>query len=587
MADANSMLDASDLAKISILADAPKGALKAAAKQVQWFSLPGGMALFHPGDHADSIFFMRSGVLGVFRPGPDGNPQFIGHIRSGEPIGEMAFLGGATHSSSIYAMRDSEIISLPRATFDMLIKRHPALMRSLAQLMVMRNRSNRRATSGGRSEPKVFALLATSPTINCLHIAKELSEALKTLGRTSVIVGPEAEDSPSEWFDALEHKHDVVLLYSPVQDTHWFRLCLRQADRLWILARADARPSEPLLPPDRSPARVFRLVDVILLHNQGERAVSDGCDWKRAANAERILHWQNGSKSDAARIARTASGRSVGLVLSGGGARAYAHIGAIRALHEAGIAIDFVGGTSMGAIIAAGLSLGWDDDEMEQNICQAFVHSNPLDDYNLPVIALTKGLKVNRRLKQFFGDTQIENMKVPFFCVSGNLTTGAAAIHRSGSLRTALRASIALPGILPPVVMDGEVHVDGAVANNFPVDVMELFHRGLTIGVDVARQRGLNTSDFVDPPGFFRWALKHGLHEAPPIASLLMRSATVTHGNTDASRQNADVLVLPDISGIELRDWSAYETAAEAGYREMVKVLQDGALERLLPSRPF
>ena len=582
MAVSSAMLGAEELAKIAILADAPKGALKAAAKKVEWFSVPGGHALFKPGENADSIYFLRSGVLGAFRRGADGKMDFIGHIRAGEPVGEMAFLGGAPHTAAVFAMRDSEVVKLPRDAFDRLIKRWPTLMRSLAQMMVARMRLPRRNTPGGASEPKVFALLATSPTINCKYIADELAEALGRLGRSSVIVGPEAEDSPSEWFDKLEQDHDIVLLHTPVADTHWFRLCLRQADRLWILARPDARPSEPLLPPDRSPARMFRLVDVILMHDVGDRVVSDGADWKRAANAERVFHWRRGNKADLDRIARTAAGRSIGLVLSGGGARAYAHIGAIRALHEAGIAIDFAGGTSMGAIIAAGLALGWNDDEMEKNICQAFVHSNPLDDYTLPVVALTKGRKVNQRLYRFFKDTKIENLHIPFFCVSSNLESGNAAIHYDGLLRTALRASIALPGILPPVVIDGAVHVDGAVANNFPVDVMVNFHRGMTIGVDVARQKGLNARDFIHPPGFFGWVLRHGLHEAPPIASLLMRSGTISQGNhEDSSRQDADILLLPDVEDVELRDWKAYEIAAEAGYSDMVRTLQDGALERL------
>ncbi|PHS24313.1 MAG: cyclic nucleotide-binding protein [Robiginitomaculum sp.] len=575
------VLTAEDLAAISILSDAPKGALKAAAKKVEWFSLPGGRKLLSVGDASDSIYFLKSGVLGAFNNNEDGTLNFIGHIRSGEPVGEMAFLGGVPHTASIYAMRDSEIVRLPREAFEKLIKRHPTLMRSLAQMMVSRMRRHHRDGYDGASEPKVFALLSTSPTINCVHIARQLSEALCALGRSCVIVGPEAEDSSSEWFDALERTHDVVLLHSPVADTHWFRLCLRQADRLWLVGRADARPSDPLLPPDRSPARMFRLVDVLLLHNKGERTVSNGGDWQRAANAERVFHWHQGSKSDVARIARTAAGRSVGLVLSGGGARSYAHIGAIRALREAGVPIDFAGGTSMGAIIAAGLALGWDDELMERNICDAFVHSNPLNDYTLPVVALTRGRKVNRRLDRFFGDFRIENLEIPFFCVSSNLGSGCATIHREGLLRRALRASIALPGVLPPVVIDGEVHVDGAVVDNFPVNVMARLHRGLTVGVDVAREKGLKVDDFINPPGFFSWVMRHGLQEAPPIASLLMRSATIARTSVQDARDTVDILVLPDIAEVELRDWKAYDQAVEAGYRAMVEALKEGALTRL------
>ncbi len=576
-----SVMTADDLAAISIFSDAPKGALKAVARQCNWFSLPGGWALFRPGAPADDIYFLRSGVLGVFKPGPDGQLEFIGHIRAGEPVGEMAFLSGVPHGAAIFAMRDSEIVKLSRPAFDKLIKRHPALMRTLAQVMAMRMRQSSTNTDKARGEPKVFALLATSPTIDCGLIARQLAEALGALGRSSVIAGPEAEDSPSEWFDELERTHDVVLLHTPVADSHWFRLCLRQADRLWILARPDARPSSPLLPKDRSPARVFRLVDVILLHNKGERAVSSGADWKTAANAERVFHWHQGVKDDVLRLARTAAGRSIGLVLSGGGARAYAHIGAYRALNEAGINIDFVGGTSMGAIVAAGIALGWDDEKLEANICEAFVHSNPLDDYTLPVVALTKGAKVDQRLMRFFKRIQIESMSLPFFCVSSNLSTGEACIHREGSLRRALRASIALPGILPPVVLGDDVHVDGAITNNFPVKIMNRFHRGMTIGIDVASQRGINTADFINPPSFFSWAAAHGLHEPPPIASLLMRAATITRSGHEERRDAADVLVMPELQAIELRDWKAFDQATEAGYNAMVSVLKDGALERL------
>src|SRR5690606_26256292 len=180
--------------------------------------------------------------------------------------------------------------------------------------------------------------------------------------------------------------------------------------------------------------------------------------------AARIFYWRH--DADIARLARVMAGLSVGLVLSGGGARAYAHIGAIRALREHGAPIDFVGGSSMGAIIGAGVALGWSDDEIHERVHDAFVKSNPLGDFRLPVVALAAGDRVESRLAAHFGDARIEELHTPFFAVSSNLTTGAVRIHRSGLVRDALRASSALPGILPPVVQDGEVLVDGAVLDN-------------------------------------------------------------------------------------------------------------------------
>jgi NTE family protein len=569
------------LQQIDILAGAPKGALKAAAKKSNRVLLFGGKALFQPGAMADSIFFVKSGVLGAFHRGADSELELLGYIRTGEPVGEMAFLGNTAHSSAVYALRDAELVEMPRAVFDKLAKRHPSLLRAMTKMIITRMRSNNRSNSDERSQPKVFAMLASSPTIPCGHLARKLAEQLAKFGKSAIVIGPEAETSNTGWFDEQERTHDVVLLHGPISDSDWFRRCLRQADRLWILGRADARPSDPLLPVEDSPARAMRLVDVILLHHQDERVASTGKDWKRAAGASRVLHWNNGQEQDVARIARTAAGRSVGLVLSGGGARAYAHIGAVRALREANIPIDFCGGTSMGAIIAANVALGWDDERIEQTIIKAFVDSNPVDDYILPVVALTRGAKVKGRLAKYYGDMQIENMALPFFCLSTNLTSGGSTVHRSGLLRRALCASIALPGVLPPVVIDKQVHVDGAVVNNFPVDVMQDFHRGPVLGVDVSQVRGLDAKEFVEPPGFFRWIMEHGFHSAPPIASLLMRSATVSTSNLDARRSHADILILPEMDDIDLRDWKAFDRATEAGYLATVKALEEGKLDRL------
>ena len=194
--------------------------------------------------------------------------------------------------------------------------------------------------------------------------------------------------------------------------------------------------------------------------------------WLDVTGAARLFHMRDGSAADAARMARVLTGRSVGLVLSGGGARAYAHIGAIQALRERGVPIDFVGGASMGAIVAAGVAMGWDEAEMDVRIKDAFVDSSPLDDIAFPLIAMTHGEKVRERLRVHFDDTQIADLWLPFFCVSSNLTTGAYHLHKRGTLRHALRASIALPGVMPPAIDNKNVLVDGAVMKNFPSDVM-------------------------------------------------------------------------------------------------------------------
>ncbi|MFT3724424.1 MAG: patatin-like phospholipase family protein [Hyphomonadaceae bacterium] len=561
------------LKSVPFLRDAPARALKAAEKETKYFGLPGGWQLFGPGEPSDQIYFVLSGSLGAFRVGQSGNMELLGHIRAGEPVGEMSMIAGEPHENAVYALRDTELLSMSRTGFMQLVKSDPLILERLTRLIMIRMRQARKKNN--RSEPRVFGLLATSPTIDLKLRAKALSSALQAMGLRVAVVGEEAAGMPASYFDELETRNDIVMLLATIGDTPWFKMTQRHSDRIWLFARQDARPSRPLLPDDSSVARQFRLVDLVLLSHGADRPATTTADWTQAAEATRVFHWRGMDEEDTRRLARTMAGKSVGLVLSGGGARAYAHIGVIRALREANCPIDFIGGASMGAIVGAGLALGWSDDELDSRIRKAFVETNPLSDYRLPVVGLVKGHKVDARLKEHFDDHLIEDLHTPFFAVSTNLTQGSFQVHTQGLLRDALRATISLPGILPPVVSDRQVLVDGAVLNNFPVDVMREVHRGRIIGVDVAAApEGLSADDFINPPGFFGWTMKHGLKTAPPIANLLMRAATVSI-NPNQHRSITDILIAPELNGVELRDWKKYDATVEEGYESMKQALAD------------
>jgi NTE family protein len=220
--------------------------------------------------------------------------------------------------------------------------------------------------------------------------------------------------------------------------------------------------------------------------------------------------------------------------------------------------------------------MGWGLEEIEARIRDAFVRSNPLGDHVLPVVALTRGRIVEERLLRHFGDTLIEDLEIPFFCVSSELVEGRARVHARGRLRDALRATIALPGILPPVVVGDRLLVDGAVMNNFPTDIMAGLHRGLTVGVDVAQEGMITASAFDNPPGFFDWVARNGLKSPPPIVSLLMRTATARQELRHAIGA-ADLLIEPRVPGVQLRDWKAFEPAVEDGYRSALQALDNNA----------
>jgi len=538
-----------------------------------WFSLPGSAALYEAGEEADRFFLLRAGRLGAFRNQEGHETQFLGVIRPGEPAGEMALIAGAPHSAKVVALRDSEVLALSRDDFFDAVATDPTVMTELARLMILRNRQS--SSGAVLGEPSVFGFIGLSAAVRVRALAAGLAARIGKLGYRVTIVGAEALRAPTEWFSNVERDHDFVLYVAEADELGWKGLVGRQGDRLFRIAQAAEPPPPPL--PDAAaaePLQVQQLTDLILLHPSGQVAPRGSEAWVEALRPARLFHLRDGSEADADRLARVLTGQSVGLVLSGGGARAYAHVGAVRALHERGVPIDFVGGVSMGAIVGAGLAMGWDDQEMEMRIRRAFVDSSPLDDIAFPMIALTHGDKVRERLTEHFGDRLIGDLWLPFFCLSANLTTGAYQLHRTGLVREALRASISLPGVLPPVTIDNSVLVDGAVLKNFPADLMRAIQLGPIVGIDVGRGRSIEAQDVVPPPSLWRWIISGEWRRGPPIVSVLIRSATVRAGaEMVLAHQATDVLVQPDVDAIEIRDWKAFDQAVEIGYRATLEAL--------------
>lgn len=539
---------------------------------VAWFSLPGGQHLYDAGTTADELYFLRAGRLGVIRHEEGQEPQFLGVVRPGEPVGEMALLSGSPHSATVVALRDSELLCLPRKAFFEAIERDPAVMVELARLMIQRTRRTIDRVSGG--EPSVFGLVGLSEGVSVRSLAEHLADCIEDQGYVAVVMGVEAMSAPTEWFSNVEADHDFVLYAAEHNDVAWRQLVGRQVDRLFLIGDGAAKPPAGADLAAAEPLRRQRLVDLILVQPADIARPQGSEAWLDAIPAARLFHLRRGHDADRQRLARTITGQSVALVLSGGGARAYAHVGAIKALRAAGVPIDYVGGSSMGAIVGAGVAMGWDDAELDRRIRRAFVESSPVDDIALPLIAMTRGDKVRLRLDEHFDNTQIADLWLPFFCVSSNLTSGAYQLHRRGPLSKALRASISLPGVMPPVCDGVNVLVDGAVMKNFPADIMRAFHLGPIVGVDVTRGRSI-VADDVRSESVWRWIFSGHWRRGPPIVSLLMRAATVSTGrDLTASREATDVLVTPKLDKVEIRNWEAYEPAVESGVAAMQAALQ-------------
>lgn len=376
-----------------------------------WFSLPGGGRLFEAGGEADTLYLLRAGRLGVFRQEPDeAEPRLIGVVTPGEPVGEMALITGTAHTATVVALRDSEVLALPAEAFLTEAKKIPELMVELARLAL------ERARHGGKTHhdaPTVFGFLAaTGRPIR--PFVDRVAGAIEARGHTVKVIDSGALASVAEWFSRVEQAHDFVLYVAERHEVAFAHLVLRQVDRLFLAGWALEAPPKGWLFPD-DPLSELRSADLILFQPEGVKAPSGTELWLDAVTPARWFHVRDKDPDDVARIARVLTATSVGLVLSGGGARAFAHIGAIQALRSAGVPIDFVGGSSMGAIVGASVAIGWSHDELERRMKQAFVESSPLDDLVVPILAMTRGKKVDRRLEEHFGQTKIADLWKPFF----------------------------------------------------------------------------------------------------------------------------------------------------------------------------
>jgi NTE family protein len=213
---------------------------------------------------------------------------------------------------------------------------------------------------------------------------------------------------------------------------------------------------------------------------------------------------------------------------------------------------------------------------MLERMQRAFVASNPLSDYTLPILSLVAGRKVSRLMRQEFGEVDIEDLRLPYYCTSANLANGQLTVHRSGKLWRWLRASIAIPGILPPVFTEKQAYVDGATLNNLPVEVMREDSQGPIIAVDASADRGfVSDLEMTEIPAL--WGIRHVFRRRPcvNIMQILLRAGMLNSAAASiAQRELADVLLRPPLERVDLLDWRAFQRAVDIGYRHTLRVLE-------------
>lgn len=567
---------------IDLLEGLPAAARKVLLAPRRRLTLDAGQQLFEAGEPADTLYIVNKGTLGVYVDRPGTGRHLLALIRQGEVIGEMAVISGSPRTASAVAIRDSELIAVTATEFTELQHRYPGLASSLNRLLVRRLRLTSMG-GGQRSEPKTNAVIPACKGVDADIFARRLASELERLGASVHVVPAGDDNTAAPDLARLEEAHDHVLLCGHLEHREWTVMCARQADR--IIAVVPAHGSlDPRFPRSLLAQRAaHQLADLVLLHQSPVEPPLRTGQWLDALQPSRHFHLRYKAKRDWQHLARVIAGTSVGLVLSGGGARAFAHIGVLRALEGAQIPVDFVGGSSMGAIIAACHASGWSSETIIERFRKSSITKNPLSDYSLPLIGLVRGRQVERLLEAAFGDIGIPDLWRPYFCVSSNLTTAKVHVHRRGKLREALRASVSLPGILPPVLHPEGVLVDGGVMDNLPVTTMRTVNHGPVIALDVARDLAITPQWLKE----VRAAPLLSRMLSPPIVSILMRAGTV--GNEDRARDQleaAELVISPPLEDIDIRDWRAFDRAVEIGHRHATSVLALEADRLLKPPLP-
>lgn len=408
-------------------------------------------------------------------------------IGPGQVVGAAALLEGAAADQHVHAVRDSLVLRLDVAGFERVAAAHPASLLGLCRALV---RADAGPATAVESVPgTTIALLAAGSgrvpdevvagLVAALGEATEVTSATVDAALGAGASGTEPADPRNgrllAWLQRVEVAHRFVVYRTDDADSEWTRRCLRQSDRVVLVARAgDATAPGPA---ERALAQVRgnRRRDLVLLHPTGTAAPSGTAAWLADRGITRHHHVRDAGlhAGDLGRVARFLSGTARGLVLAGGGMRGFAHLGVMRALDEAGIPIDAVGGASIGALMAGFYADGLDHGQRLRQASAAMVEQGSMVGFTPPFVAVSSGRKVTRLLREepsFAG--MIEDLWLPYFAVSASLSQAREVVHDSGPTWRAIRASIAIPGVYPPVHDGTQLLVDGGVMNNLPVDVM-------------------------------------------------------------------------------------------------------------------
>ncbi len=559
----------------------------------EWISVLSGDVLFHENDIADSLFIVISGRLITKTTDINGFEVSLGEISAGQTLGEYAALTKSQRTATAYAIRDTNLIKVQVEAIQRVMTTYPQAFPTIMKNLVNRHIHNFVPTKTSKTRATTLCFIPLDPVTQSIDLFETIGQALSQYGKTLILTAErfdnlygnsKASQIPfghplnnliTHWLNAREQEYQFIIYIGDRSRTSWTQRSMRQADRILLLASPEDTPSDPQDWEQRLlSGHANTHVDLILV-NENQPTIGAN-RWLPERDLEAIFHLDPKSPTSMNRMARILSGNAVGLVLAGGGARGMSHVGAIRALEENGYDVDYVAGTSMGALVAGVYAQGasWQD---MQSLARQFSDPKLIKDPTFPVTAMMSGRKVTRILKALYGeDTYIEDLTRKFFCIASNLSRSRPEIFHSGILWESVRASMAIPSIFPPMMHNGDVLVDGALMNNFPLDIMRRqIGGGTIIGINVNPRSTKSYKPYTFGPSISGWrVLASRINpfsksiRVPSINGVVMRSMFV---NADYQLRSlhglADIMITPPVSEYGVLAYDKYDSIVEKGYQ--------------------
>ena len=573
----------------SLSADAMTG-LQA---QLTPVTLMSGEVLFKEGEPSDSLYIVISGRLRVVsRATDDQSERLVADLGHGEIVGEMGLVCDEPRSATVVAIRDTNLARLSESGLNQLAANcaqpiYSAIIRQLASRL-------KNETAGIRTRKPTARCLAVVGLSEDVPIGAFTDSLTNELAKTGAVLRLNSERVDSlfgvpgaaqsmggddvqarfvDWLNGKETRYSKLVYEADPSNSAWTARCLRQADLILVVARARA----DYLEAGSQAVDLWGIGEaskktrvLVIVHDDGNTPPKGTREWTLRIPAAHHFHIRMNNERDFARLTRFLNDRSVGLALGGGFARGIGHIGVIRAMRELDIPIDMVGGTSMGAVIAAECAFEWDYQKMLELTCKYSAESMQRD-YTLPVVSFLTGRKVSQALMDFGANRDIEDMWLPYFCVSANLTRAEGKVHLSGNVSRSVIASSRAPGVFPPVTWDNELLFDGGLVDVVPSDVTrDLVGQGTVISVAASPiivhgnvDYGLSFSGWEG----LRRRLFSKKDRLPGLLELLMR--TLDFGRTPAARLRhlADAYLTLPLGNFTYGDFGRGAEIAEIGYR--------------------